>query len=94
MRCKIYTPLCYVLVCLYLHTACAQVNIEKFRDTTQDSGYSGIIELDVSHRTGNVELTTMEVESRLDHVRDTMQSFVIVRNDYGWQGGKQFSSLW
>jgi len=88
----LYTAVCYILVSLYAHAACAQVNIEKFRDSTQVAGYSGIIELDISHRTGNVELTTMEVESRLDHVRDTMQSFVIVRNDYGWQGGKQFSN--
>ena len=92
MKYTLYTAVWYILVSLYAHTGCAQVNIEKFRNTTQDSGYSGIIEFDVSHRTGNVELTTLEVESRLDHVRDTMQSFVIIRNDYGWQGGKQFSN--
>ena len=92
MRCTFYTAVWYILVCLYAHAACAQVNIEKLRNNAQKAGFSGTIELDVSHRTGNVELTTMEVESRLDHVRDTMQSFVIIRNDYGWQGGKQFSN--
>ncbi len=81
-----------MLVFLYAHAAYAQVNIEKFRNNAQVSGFSGIIEFDVSHRTGNVELTTLEVEGRLNHVRDTMQSFIIVRNDYGWQGGKQFSN--
>ena len=55
-------------------------------------GYSGLVELDVSHRTGNVELTTLEVKLRLDRRSEKMHSFLVLETEHGWQGGRQFSN--
>ena len=72
--------------------AFTQVNIEKFRRKQMEQGYSGLIELDVTHKTGNVELTELEVEGRLDRRSGRSHSFLIIETEYGWQGGRRFSN--
>ena len=92
MKIFFYAIICCTITCLYPKSAFPQINIEQYRAKKQDNGFAGSIDFEVSHRAGNVEITTMDVESHVDHLWNSMHSFIIVRNDYGWQGGKQYSS--
>ena len=69
----------------------AQVNIEKFRKTDLDRGESGFVEFDLSSRSGNVDITELSVDCRSDFVRETTDSFIVLRGDYGWAKGETFS---
>ncbi len=69
----------------------AQVNTEKFRKNFYEEGLSGHLELDFSSRSGNVDITEVTVEHRNDYVWKNMITFVIIKGDYGWQGGSQYS---
>lgn len=84
------------VICLSLYllpsAASCQVNIEKFRRKQPEKGYSGFLGLDVTHETGNVELTELEVDSRLDRRSDRSHSLLIVQSEYKWEGGRRFSN--
>lgn len=69
----------------------AQINIEKYRAVSPDSGFSGNVEIELSSRTGNVEETTLTLENRADYIRDSMKTFLVAVGDYGWQGGERYS---
>ena len=82
-----------VIVCVILiaSTGVAQVNIEKFRSVERNKGSSGYVELDLSSRSGNVDITELSMGCRSDYTWETMNSFVIVKGDYGWSESKRFS---
>lgn len=70
----------------------SQVNIEKFRKSTNKHGFSGNVGIDLSSRTGNVDVKEIIIESRSDYIWKEMNTFLVIRGDYGWQGGKQYSN--
>ena len=70
----------------------AQVNTEKFRKALYKEGLSGHVELDFSSRSGNVDITKVNIENRTDYIWKNMISFMIIKGDYGWQGGSQYSN--
>ena len=83
---------CFLLLSLVFPTpAPAQVNIEKFRTTAKETGFSGFFELDLASRSGNVDITELTLDSRGDYSWETMSTFLIVRGDYGWAKGGRFS---
>lgn len=92
MRRLLLSSVVFLSVCIIECDAPAQVNIEKFRRKQMEEGYSGFIELDLTHKTGNVELTELEVEGRLDRRSKRSHSFLIIETGYGWQGGRRFSN--
>jgi len=77
---------------IYLDNIYAQVNIEKFREHSGQKGFSGYVEMDISSRTGNVEITKIDIEARCDYRRSSKNTFIITRGDYGWKGSEQFSN--
>ena len=77
---------------IYPSHVSAQVNIEKFRNTLYPKGFSGHVALDLSTRTGNVKVTEITIENRNDYIWKNINSFLIIRGDYGWQDGKQYSN--
>ena len=81
----------FVCVMLIARTGVAQVNIEKFRSVERNKGPSGYVELDLSSRSGNVDITELSMSCRSDYTWETMNSFVIVKVDYGWSESKRFS---
>ena len=70
----------------------SQVNIEKFRESKDVKGFSGHFELDFSSRSGNVDITKLDIESYSNYLWESMNTFLVIRGDYGWQGGKEFSN--
>lgn len=70
----------------------AQVNIEKFRKTEDLKGLSGNVEFNISSKTGNVDITDIELEGRADYYWENMNFFLIFRNGYGWESGEQYSN--
>lgn len=69
----------------------AQVNIEQYRVGTEKTGYSGRISAAVSTRSGNVDVTTLDLEHRSDLAGDGIRTFLVARGEYGWQGGNRYS---
>jgi len=70
----------------------SQVNIEKFRESAYEQGFSENVKLGLSSRTGNVDVNEINIESRSDYIWKEMNTFLVIRGDYGWQGGKQYSN--
>ena len=77
---------------IFTSYAGAQVNIEKFRKAKDDGVYSRYVKLDFSSRTGNVDITNIDVECRSNYLWKAMNTFIIITGDYGWQGGKRYSN--
>ena len=70
----------------------AQVNIEQYRTGAEETGYAGRISAAVSTRSGNVDVTTLDLEHRSDLVGDGIRTFLVARGEYGWQGGSSYSN--
>jgi hypothetical protein len=70
----------------------AQVNIEQYRAGVEETGYAGRISAAVSTRSGNVDVTTLDLEHRSDLVGDGIRTFLVARGEYGWQGGSSYSN--
>lgn len=81
----------FIMLLLYPSLIFAQVNIEQFRKTLNKQGFSGNVALDISSRTGNVDVTELTIENRTDYLWKDMNTFIIARGDYGWEGGDQYS---
>ena len=82
-----------LIFCLiFISHADTQVNIEKFRKAKDNGGYSGYVELDFSSRTGNVDISSIDIECRSDYLWRAMNTFMIITGDYGWHGGKRYSN--
>ena len=92
MRLSYFFTLTSIFLFIFSTSVSAQVNIEKYRKEKKDRGFSGYVELDTSYKTGNVELTEVDIESRGDYRWNKMNTFLIVQNEYGFQGGKRYSN--
>ena len=83
-----------VLTCLIIvnSSVIAQVNVEKFRKTGHDSGLAGYAKVSFSSRTGNVDVTEIDVEGSADFKWKKMNSFIIVQGEQGWKEDEQYSN--
>ncbi len=72
--------------------AAAQVNIESLRPDENALGVSGTAGLDLSVRTGNVDIVQFTLRGRLDHNSERSSTLLIVNGDLGFQGGDRFSN--
>jgi len=81
-----------IILLIFSNHSYSQVNIEKFRESTYERGFSGNVGIDLSSRTGNVDVKEVTIESRSDYIWKEMNTFLVVRGEYGWQGGKQYSN--
>jgi hypothetical protein len=88
-----------VRLCL-LHLTCllcglsplsAQVNTEKFFRPDGKDGLSGYVEIDLSHRGGNVNVSEVDLETSANYRWSGMRSYLVLRSDYGWKDGSRFS---
>jgi hypothetical protein len=70
----------------------AQVNTERLRRSDISDGWFGSTRIDVTLRSGNVDLTLIGIGGRLDHVSGSTQTFLAGSGDFGWQGGERFSN--
>ena len=70
----------------------AQVNVEKFRKTGHDDGLAGYVKVSFSSRTGNVDVTEIDVEGSADFKWKKMNSFIIAQGEQGWKEEEQFSN--
>ncbi len=70
----------------------AQVNIEKFRASEDSTGFSGYIETELSSRTGNIDITLINIENRNTYLWKNMNTLFVIRSNFGWKEGKKFSN--
>jgi hypothetical protein len=70
----------------------AQVNIEQVRPDTTDGGVSGSLGVDMTFRTGNVDIVKLKVSGRLDYAAGGFRTFVLTGGDFGWESGDAFSN--
>ncbi len=69
-----------------------QVNTEKYRNFGDSAGFSGIAKLDASIQTGNTDLQEIGSEIRVNYKEPVSTLLFILKGDYGWNDGKQFSN--
>jgi Protein of unknown function, DUF481 len=69
-----------------------QVNTEKYRNFGDSTGFSGIIKLDASVQTGNTDLQELGSEVHFNYKEIGSIILLILKGDYGWNNGKQFSN--
>jgi Protein of unknown function, DUF481 len=69
-----------------------QVNTEKYRNIEDSLGLSGLIKLDASIQTGNTDLQELGSEILLNYKNPSSTLLLILKGDYGWNNGKQFSN--
>ena len=81
-----------LVIILAASQATAQVNVETLRRDEDQEGFSGSIGLDLSTRTGNVELVMFGIGGRMDYVGDNVTTFLVGSGDFGWQGEERFSN--
>jgi hypothetical protein len=74
---------CSALCLLGSQVSTAQVNIEKIRENGPERGFSVACESGLAARTGNVDVTTLTLEVRIDSARDRNAGFLITRGDFG-----------
>ncbi|MBN2413211.1 DUF481 domain-containing protein [candidate division KSB1 bacterium] len=77
---------------IYHSDAVSQVNVEKFRKNGHEKGLTGYARISVSSRTGNVDVTEIDVEGSADFRWKRMDSFIIVQGDQGWKEDEQYSN--
>ncbi len=70
----------------------AQVNIEKIRESKTEKGFAATVKLDLATRSGNVDITTLGVDTRIDFAGQRDKSFLLARGDFGWLDGNRFSN--
>jgi len=84
-----------LLVCLALMLtagqATAQVNIEALRRDAGSTGFSGALALNLELHTGNTDLKEIGLEGRLDFSHPNVNTFILARNDFGWEQGERFA---
>ncbi|MFC1725640.1 DUF481 domain-containing protein [candidate division KSB1 bacterium] len=81
-----------LLIFAFFFSSYAQVNIEKFRKTGTEDGFSGYVQMNVSSQSGNVELTMISFESRGDYIKNNMNTFIILRTNSGWKSGNRYAN--
>ena len=85
-----------LLVCLALMLVAAgqtvaQVNIEALRRDAASTGFSGALALNMEIHTGNTDLKEIGLEGRLDFNHPNANTFILARNDFGWEQGERFA---
>jgi hypothetical protein len=73
-----------------LPASALQVNIEKSRVDEDRLGFWGSGGLDMSIRTGNVELVAFGMAGVLGHSSQAFTTFVVSSGDFGWAEGQEF----
>ena len=81
-----------LILVLGISQASAQVNIEKLRKDEERKGFSGSFDLDLSSRTGNVEVLELAIGGRVDHMSESTTTFLVGSSDLGWEGGERYSN--
>ena len=81
-----------ILFIFFNHDIFAQVNIERFRAGEDSTGFSGYIEIELSSRTGNVDITEIDIENQNNYLWKDMNTLFVIRSNFGWEEGKRFSN--
>ncbi len=82
----------FFLLLIFYSLTYAQVNTEKYRNIDEEYSLSGLVEINYSMETGNVDYNELELESGINWNTPNFYSFLIGLGDYKWQAGKQFSN--
>jgi hypothetical protein len=69
-----------------------QVNIENVRERDAQKGLSTTVKLELTTRSGNVDITSLAVDARMDWILGKNKSFLLTRGDFGWLDGDRFSN--
>ena len=88
---KCARALVYLSLILAAAQASAQVNIEALRGDAGSSGFSGALAVNLEMHTGNTDLKEIGLEGRLDFDHPRVNTFVLARNDFGWEQGERFA---
>jgi hypothetical protein len=70
----------------------AQVNIEKLRDQDPDRRTASAARIDLTTRSGNVDITTLGLDLRNDTNLAGARTLALARGDFGWKDGERFSN--
>jgi hypothetical protein len=70
----------------------AQVNIERLRSGDTPPGMSGFVGMDLSARTGNVEIVEFEPNGAVTYASAHRTTVLIGSASFGWQGRESFSN--
>ena len=86
-----------IAVAIALFAACgaesrAQVNIETLREPVAERGWATSIDVQLQHRSGNVEHTKLDLDVRTDLRADRAHSFALLRGGLGLLGGERFAN--
>lgn len=88
---KCASALVYLSLLLAAAQATAQVNIEALRRDAGSAGFSGAMAINLEMHTGNTDLKEIGLEGRLDFNHPGVNTFVLARNDFGWEQGERFA---
>lgn len=88
---RMYQLKLILLLFLFVEISSGQVNIEKFRKPMDQKSFSAFINFEGTNRTGNVDVTEVELESNIRFGYKNYYSFIILHGDQGWESGKQYS---
>lgn len=86
-----FRSMVFLTLILTAAQASAQVNIEALRRDAGTSGFSGALALNLEMHTGNTDLKEIGLEGRLDFDHPRVNTFVLARNDFGWEQGERFA---
>ncbi len=81
----------FLTLVLMAGQAGAQVNIEALRRDADSTGFSGALALNLEMHTGNTDLKEIGLEGRLDFNHPRVNTFILARNDFGWEQGERFA---
>ena len=88
---KLLPPFAFSILAL-ASSALSQVNVERLRRADSGKAISATLEIDLSLRTGNVEIFESGLGCRLDHIKARTATFFVGKGDLGWQGGERYSN--
>ncbi len=83
--------LVFISISMAAGHAAGQVNIEALRRDARSTGFSGALALNLEIHTGNTDLKEIGLEGRLDYNHPRVNTFVLARNDFGWELGERFA---
>ena len=85
------TSITIIILLLFQQIVCAQVNTEKYRKLTESLGFSGTASIDATINTGNNDEKEVGVEGHFDYNFTKSLLLLIVKGDYGFVNGKEYS---
>ncbi len=86
-----FRSMVFLTLILTADQAIAQVNIEALRSDAGSTGLSGALALNLEMHTGNTDLQEIGLEGRLDFDHARANTFLLARNDFGWEQGERFA---